>query len=112
MAWRPPGELDDWSVAILTLRAGTSGGRHPKVQIGWKIARSLRLAPSCGCVFRASVSGNQAQLAGAGGRFGPAGRAELGEDMADVFFGGVDGNREVAGDALIGQASGKQPQHL
>ena len=57
----------------------------------------------------ARLSGDQAQLSRPGGRFGPAGRGELGEDVADVFFGRVEGDREVAGDALIGPARGKQP---
>ena len=93
---------------ILTLRAGAPAGRHPKVHIRWNIAGGRLLAPSCWCP-PTPVSGNQAQLARPGGRFGPAGRAELGEDVADVFFGGVEGDGEVAGDALIGPPRCKQP---
>ncbi len=45
--------------------------------------------------------GDQAESAGPGDGLGAVSRAELGEDVADVLFDGVEGDHEAVGDALI-----------
>jgi hypothetical protein len=59
-----------------------------------------------------AVSGDQAELACPGDGLGAVGRAELAENVADVFFCRVEGDHEFRGDGLIGHAGGQQPQHL
>jgi MgtC family len=59
-----------------------------------------------------AVSRDQAELAGPGDGLGAIGRAELAEGVADVLFGRVEGDHELGGDGLVGQAGGQHPQHL
>src|SRR5262249_2916124 len=56
--------------------------------------------------------GEQPQLAGAGGGFSVVGRAELAEQVGDVFLDGGEGDDEVVGDLLVWCAGGEQMQHL
>src|SRR6185437_6517634 len=46
-------------------------------------------------------SGNQAELAGAGGGLAAAGRAELAQDVADVLLDGVEDDHELACDGPV-----------
>ena len=43
----------------------------------------------------------QVQLARPGDGLGAVGRAELAQDMADMFLDGVEGDHELAGDGLV-----------
>src|SRR5262249_44680166 len=56
--------------------------------------------------------GDQPELAGAGDGLGAVGRAELAEQVGDVFLDGVEGDDEVVGDLLVGCTGGEQGQHL
>src|SRR5215472_2779448 len=56
--------------------------------------------------------GDQPELAGAGDGLGAVGRAELAEQVGDVFLDGVEGDDEVVGDLLVGCTGGEQVQHL
>src|SRR5579872_5891786 len=72
----------------------------------------------CGLRIRAAPGGcaaglaDQVSLPGAGDRLGAVDRAELGQDVADVPFHGVEGDHEVVGDAAVWLALGQQVQHL
>ncbi len=88
-----------------------SGGRHPKVRMRVEPSASRPLARQCrqarlGHDSAAGIGcgaglGDQAEFAGLGDGFGAVSRAELGEDVADVLFDGVEGDHEAVGDALI-----------
>ena len=50
------------------------------------------------------------ELAGPGDSLGAVGRAELVQQVADVLFHRVEGDRELFGDARVRRARGQQPQ--
>ena len=53
-----------------------------------------------------ALLGNQAELACPGDRLGAVSRAELAEDMADVFIDRVEGDHKLLGDGLVRRACG------
>src|SRR5215813_14916534 len=78
----------------------------------WPDAEGFRLQEGVfGSAGEAGL-GDQPELAGAGGGLGAVGRAELAEQVGDVFLDGGEGDHEVVGDLLVGCAGGEQAQHL
>src|SRR5262249_18795013 len=82
-----------------------SPGFWPDAGGFWPQVRVLGAAGEAGL-------GDEPELAGAGGGLGGVGRAGLAGHGGDGFFDGGEGDREVAGDPLVGCAGGEQVQHL
>src|SRR5215467_15422267 len=78
---------------------------------GWMLRVSGCGEGSLGSAGEAGL-GDQPELAGAGGGLGAVGRAELAEQVGDVFFDGGEGDHEVVGDLLVGCAGGEPVQDL
>lgn len=127
-------DLSGAGVPVYSVRAGVlrkvSGGTKP---VGWLgvVVLPTEVGPgdpygsrqpnaiscaTCCTAFRTSRAtrelADQAELAGAGDRFGAVGRTQLGQDVADVFLDRVHGDDELAGDGLVGGARGQEAQHL
>src|SRR5262249_54548465 len=85
------------------LRASAEG-----VPTGWNL-RSRR----CGTGGpTGSALGDQAQLPGPGDGLGGIGRAQLGQNVADVLLDGEQGDEQLLGDGLVRGARGQLRQHL
>src|SRR2546430_1655719 len=83
-----------WGHEIAKVR----GHEMAKVR-GHEMARSgAQCAASRDGEVRSAASRDEAEFPGPGDGFGAVGRAELAEEMADVFLHGVEGDDELAGD--------------
>ena len=72
------------------------GRRHPEVDVPGGIFRRRPVARRCRRTSYGAPSGDQAQLPCPGDGLGAVGRAELGQEMADVLLDGVEGYHKLA----------------